>query len=150
MNSNIPEFGKIEPDVQYIHRPGSYGLVFDDSNRLLVVVTPNGMIHLPGCGRNGIETPEENLRRELKEECGIDADNTTFVATAIQYLHALGEGYFKKVCDYYLVETSLCSFQTKENHVIQWMAVDDALRQLSHESHRYGLRTARDQSSKCL
>lgn len=144
MNSTIPEFGSVATDVDYIVRPGAYGLLFDDDNRLLVVVTATGT-HLPCGGREGVESAEENLRRELQEECGVHADTVTFVSTAVQYLQSPGEGYFKKICEYYLVETFSREFRTGENHLIQWLHVDDAVKQLSHESHIYGVLSVLDQ-----
>ena len=143
MNDSLPEFGNKVVGAEYKTRPGSYGLIFDEENRLLTLVTSSGL-HLPGGGRDGSETAEENLVRELDEECQVAVKSVTPVTSAVQYVYARGEGYFKKVCDYFWVEISSQPQESEDDHKIVWATVKQALTELSHESHRYGLQKTID------
>lgn len=57
------------PDAFY--RVSVKALIFDDQRRLLVFQDSNGLYEIPGGGWEHGETLEECLRRELKEEAGL-------------------------------------------------------------------------------
>ncbi len=135
------EFGLKIPDVEYIERPSAYGVIFDEQGHVLVVNTPGGM-HLPGGGAEEGESPEQNLLRELMEECGLRTNSYNFVTSATQYLHAVGEGYFAKRCDYFLVEVMGLGESSEDDHEVCWIDPGEALSRLHHESHQHGLRVA--------
>ena len=52
---------------------GAYAVVTDADDRVLLVRADNGRFYLPGGRVEPFETPEEALRRELREECGWSA-----------------------------------------------------------------------------
>ena len=136
-----PQFGLREPDVEYVEKPCAYALAFDAQGRVLVVITPTGM-HLPGGGAEDGETPQQNLHRELLEECGMEVGACAFITSATQFVHAVGEGYFAKRCDYFLVELAAVSVPLEDDHHVQWVQPSEALARLGHGSHRFGLETA--------
>jgi 8-oxo-dGTP pyrophosphatase MutT (NUDIX family) len=59
------------PDCFY--RVSIKALVVDSSNKFLLVKEENGLWELPGGGLDFGENPHEGLRRELKEEMGLEA-----------------------------------------------------------------------------
>ena len=68
--TSIPEFGLAPPGYPCELRPGAYGVLRDGSGRIAVVLTPAG-VFLPGGGQEPGEPPEQALRREFAEECGL-------------------------------------------------------------------------------
>lgn len=62
--SNIPEC---------FYRIGVKALICDENGRFLLWREDNGKWELPGGGLELDESPQEGLRRELKEEAGLEA-----------------------------------------------------------------------------
>ena len=52
---------------------GAYAVLSDADDRVLLVRADNGRFYLPGGRIEPFETPEEALRREIREECGWSA-----------------------------------------------------------------------------
>jgi 8-oxo-dGTP pyrophosphatase MutT (NUDIX family) len=57
-----------------ILRPAAYALIMQDSKLLLLKMRHTGKYHLPGGGINVGERMEETLKREAREETGIEID----------------------------------------------------------------------------
>ncbi len=94
----VPEFGERVFGVHYVRRPGSYGLAFDDTNKVCLMRIQVGYFILGGGADSG-ETEEETLTREVREECGHAVEIVRRIGVAIQNVLAEGEGYFaKRVC----------------------------------------------------
>ena len=56
-----------------VRQAGAYAVVSDAEDRVLLVRADNGRFYLPGGRMMPFETPEEALRREIREECGWSA-----------------------------------------------------------------------------
>lgn len=54
------------------YRAAVKALIFDDQQRLLVIINADGMAELPGGGWEHNETLEECVRREMLEEIGVE------------------------------------------------------------------------------
>lgn len=54
------------------HRVSIKGLICDEQNRFLLMQEANGFWDLPGGGMDHGETPAACLRREIKEEMGLE------------------------------------------------------------------------------
>lgn len=69
------------PDPSDDHRNGAFVIVIGPSGKVLVADAKYGnrLGMLPGGGMYGGETPRAAARRELKEECGIDLPESSFL-----------------------------------------------------------------------
>src|SRR5438093_1030742 len=83
--SEIPTFGKADPGVQYIDRPGAYAYMTNKHNELALLQTSWGTF-LPGGGMDPGETEIAALTRELFEEMGVKVVKADLVCRANQYL----------------------------------------------------------------
>lgn len=94
-------FGGRDRDLDYIDRPGSYGLAVRDG-QVLCVEEGTGLF-LPGGGHEGDETPVEALHREMLEETGwtVAVDEKLIVAEECFPLRD-GRG-LRKICHLYRV-----------------------------------------------
>ena len=54
------------------YRISAKALILDDQKRFLLVKEDNGLWELPGGGIDHGDTPLETIKREIKEEMGID------------------------------------------------------------------------------
>jgi nucleoside triphosphatase len=59
---------------QLILRPAVYGVIVQDSKLLVLRMRETGKYHLPGGGIHGGERLEAALKREIREETGIEVD----------------------------------------------------------------------------
>ena len=97
--------------------------------------TPRGG-YLPGGGIEAGETPEEALRREVQEECGLEIRDISRLGEAVQYLftpgHAAG---IRKECVFFGVSvTGAAVAATEPNHILRWLTPAEAEASLAHES----------------
>lgn len=95
-------FGFKEDDVDYIFRPGAYGLIFHEhKDKNAVIQTDDGNYFLPGGGLENEESHEQCLLREGIEEMGMTLEIGSFIGGALRYFYSandrsyyLSEGYF--------------------------------------------------------
>lgn len=126
----------------YRRRPSAYALVRNELGLFAVVRTPVAC-YLPGGGMERGETPEETVVREAREECGFVVKPLAQIGRAMEICYSCEEGeYFEK--DSFFVEAVITgrAFQTDLDHVLIWMAADDAVQVLTHGSHRWAIRRA--------
>jgi 8-oxo-dGTP pyrophosphatase MutT (NUDIX family) len=65
---------KLVDEDRLIVRPAAYAIIVSDRQLLLVRLRPTMKYHLPGGDIEPGETPEEDLRREVREETGIEIE----------------------------------------------------------------------------
>ncbi|WP_079508519.1 NUDIX domain-containing protein [Mesobacillus jeotgali] len=138
-------FGKKDAGVQYIWRPGVYGIIFNDNkDQIALVSTDDGKYFLPGGGLENGESHEECLVREGREEIGKILSIGEWVGKAQRYFystkdeqHYLGEGNF-----YFTHISGEVDGPTEIDHHLEWKEFDTAVVNLFHEHQRWAVRKA--------
>ena len=143
MTVELPiEFGDIVEGEHYQPRPGSYGVIFRAENEI-AVVKYRERFRLPGGGADPGESPEETLQREVMEEIGYGIAQIKRVGFAIQYAYSEGEGYFAKQCSFYRACVGTGDSRASEDdHELNWLPTEDAVRMLEHESQSWAVSRA--------
>lgn len=78
-----------------IYRPAAYGIIVHDGKLLVSTMKCTGRLVLPGGKIEAGESAEDTLKREIHEECGIDAriGNVSFFKDSLFYYPSLDEAY---------------------------------------------------------
>jgi len=142
-HESIPAFGNRSPATTYELRRGGYGLIWNEAGELAVVVTTAGAF-LPGGGQEAGESPQQALRREAREECGLVIEVGEFIAIADEFVISLREGKtFQKRCTFFNATVAGPPVAAVEcDHELRWWPAAKALRELCHESQRWALQQA--------
>lgn len=121
-------FGRPEPHVRYIYRPGAYGLLKKDG-KVGVVRSPLGFF-LIGGGIEAEETHEACLIREGFEEAGCRLKVGAFLETVEEYVivQSTGEAYHKRISVYQVDIVSCGHPQLETDHQLIWMDKEAALK----------------------
>jgi len=140
MNPLLPEFGRCEPEAEYVLRPGGYAVIFDVEGKVAVVSGAKGLF-LPGGGQDSRESPEEAAVREALEECGLRILVKDPIGAADELVFAAEEdAHYRKRCYFFLAEILERVGGGESDHELIWLAPEDAANTLRHESQRWALR----------
>lgn len=139
--TSIREFGTPKQGVNYVLRPGAYGVIRNGAGLIAVVVTPSGA-YLPGGGQKSGELLEATLIREVAEECGfrIRALNFVGVADELVFSEAEQEHYRKRCVFFTSVVVNGAGAQGREpDHRLIWLTPSEAVLQLAHDSQKWAV-----------
>ncbi len=78
---------KLIPREKLAFRPSAYAIIVNDGNVLLLNTTHTGTYSLPGGGIELGETVEDALKREVREETGIDIKIVNFFRFEEQFFY---------------------------------------------------------------
>lgn len=136
-----PSFGRPEPGVTYVDRPGAYGLLWDAAHTHLAMIRLNFGLFLPGGGLDPGEDPVDGLRRELREEIGYELTSALAVGEAEQYHRSEFYGaHFRKIGHFFRIEATPPPRPTfQAEHALEWMRPDRAARELTQEFQRWAI-----------
>jgi len=139
---DAPSFGRRDASAVYVVRPSAYALIHDDAGRVAVVRTPQGLF-LPGGGIDPGETPRVAIQRETVEECGLPVRLGQSTARAIELVYSPGERtHYEKRSTFIDASVDGAIVPGSEaDHELVWMTRATAIESLSHESHRWAVRT---------
>lgn len=145
----FPEFGR-QDGITYTLRPGGYGVIADNSQRIAIVRTPTGSF-LPGGGQEDGESAIDALHREAMEECGLIIRVHSPIGTADEFVFLQKEHqHFCKRCTFYSAEVTGNGAPCETDHELVWLAPDEAAKHLTDGSQRWAvLEWQMRNSAKC-
>ena len=134
------EFGELLCGADYLLRPGGYAVIRRATGEIAVVTTPQGCF-LPGGGQNPGESPAQAAIREVHEECALRIQIGSLIGVADQLVYSADEAtHFRKRCSFYQAEVIASDSNGGEvDHALSWLAPDDALQRLTHESQQWAV-----------
>ena len=136
------EFGESVAGATYVLRPGGYAVIFNAVSEVAVISTPQGHF-LPGGGQEGAETPGQAAVREAYEECGLSIRLGPRLGAADELVFAADESvYYRKRCAFFLGEVVRREERSEPDHDLIWMAPENAVANLRHESRRWAVSRA--------
>jgi len=109
--------GRWLPPQSLRFRPSAYALIFDEQNRLLVVRAQafDTLWNLPGGGANRGETLVEALRREVREETGLEIEVGPLIAAHDLFRIMPTGGAVQSQPHYYLARANGGEFHSQGN-----------------------------------
>ena len=133
--------GTVElPEEKFVFRPTVYGVI-KNGDDILVVKTKKGQIILPGGAVEIGETIEEALKRETREETGIEIKVGDLFCTKECYLYNdLKDEAYQKICFYYHCKPESIELTDDEDEIVspEWV---DLAKQKQDTSQMGGITT---------
>ena len=139
----ILQFGSPGPGLGYRARPTAFGLVFCDS-RLACVRVDRGegsYFDLPGGAVDGIETEEQAVVREFREETGMRVRPLTRIAEASQYFRKSDGEPINNIGGFWMAEQLALdpAAKVEADHELVWLDPHEALANLRHDAHAWAV-----------
>jgi 8-oxo-dGTP diphosphatase len=147
----VPVFGARSANRKWLIRPSAYGLLEDRDGRVAVVRSRDG-VFLPGGGMEAGETPQDAIRREALEECGLILRPGPWAMRAVQFAYSTSErAHFEKRSTFMecAIEGSDRT-RLEAGHELLWVDVETAARILTHPSHAWAVEQWRKHSAGSL
>lgn len=140
--SKVHVFGAAPAGVRVHLRPSAYALIEDHEGRVALVRAPDG-VYLPGGGLEPGETPEQAVRREGLEECGLALRPVALLCRAIQFAPREAEpGWNEKRCHFFAAEVEAAHPERLlPGHETLWVPPAQASGHLEHPSHAWAIET---------
>ena len=132
----MKEFGEIIKGIEYLKRPGSYGVIIKDGRIAVIKPSLYKKYFLIGGGIENGEDEIEALRREAVEEIGFEIEIKEKIGKATEYFHAeKDKQYIAKECNFYRV-LILNKLTGKAKNKLLWIDKSE-LGEIHHKSHRW-------------
>jgi len=133
--------GPARPGVPYEDRPGAYGILLNDWDRLAVIEI-GGRFFLPGGGLRADETPEEGLAREILEELGYEVLRRRPLGQAVDHTCGASDGRHYRIHGYYFLveEYAPRAAPLDRDHVLRWLDPADALANMPRQAQAWMVR----------
>jgi 8-oxo-dGTP pyrophosphatase MutT (NUDIX family) len=139
--ASLPEFGRREPGIDYLLRPGGYAVIVR-GGELAVVETPSGLF-LPGGGCEAGEDAAAAAVREAFEECGLRIELGLPLGVADELVHSRSEArHWRKRCSFFLARATAQEGACEVDHELRWLPRADALERLRDASQRWAVARA--------
>jgi 8-oxo-dGTP diphosphatase len=133
-------FGDREPGRLYVDRTAAYVVVRKDNG--IAAVCHKGKCFLPGGECEEGETPELTLKREAREELGVQLRIIESLGEAVQYFYSSDAGrHFKTHASFFRGEFGGPSGE-KGKYEVSWIPLDEIEKKFFHEFQIWAVRKA--------
>ena len=146
-------FGLKEKEVDYIFRPGAYGLIFNElKDKIAIIQTSDGKYFLPGGGMENEESHEECLLREGIEEMGMKLEIGLYIGSAQRYFYSANDMKYYLSEAYFYICNSLdkAGEPAEAGHFLRWMEPAKAMECLFHDHQSWAVGKVLKKISNCL
>lgn len=138
------QFGTADPGVDYRDRPAAFGVAVRDGRIAVVQVSKPGMApwtDLPGGALDPGEDDAQAMVREFGEETGLKVRCGPLLMRAGQYFRQTDGNPVNNRSGHYLAEITGedASLKIEEDHELQWLEPQEALKRLRHGSHAWAV-----------
>jgi 8-oxo-dGTP pyrophosphatase MutT (NUDIX family) len=124
-------------DVDYRPRRAAYAVIRDSQNRVAAVRGRSGYF-LPGGGSRPDETPEQTLRREVREELASEIEILQPIGRAVQYFFA-DDCHYRMEADFFAAQFIGEPIGTGE-HELCWVTETELNGRFYHKCHIWAIR----------
>lgn len=133
-------FGEKDEAANYQDRYAAY-IIVETHGKIAMIEAPNGAFFLPGGEKEGQETNEEAISRELLEEMGISAEIACYLGEAAEYFYSNHrKTYFHNPGYFYVAKSwQKVGEPTEKDQSIWWVTPETALEKLKRGSHRWAV-----------
>jgi 8-oxo-dGTP pyrophosphatase MutT (NUDIX family)/GNAT superfamily N-acetyltransferase len=137
------QFGIYETGKTYTDRPGSYGVILNNQNKIGVVKS-SGFYFLPGGGVDVGETETDALIREFREETGLEIIVERHLCDANEFQIARDRTlYFNQIGKFFkCVVVKNHHDQSDLSHEFLWVDLDDVSKLFKRKSHQWAASVA--------
>lgn len=127
-------YGEKEENINYIPRPGAYGIALNADGDVMIIEIPNGY-HLPGGGIEADESEIECLKREFIEETGYEITVIKKIGEAKQLSKSMKSlNYYELQGNFYRVDLGeKVADPIEDDHTVVFMSPQNAIEHLSLE-----------------
>ena len=135
-----PMFGEKDESANYQDRYAAY-IIVELHGKIAMIEAPNGAFFLPGGEKEGEETNEEAIARELLEEMGIRAEIACYLGEAAEYFYSKHRKTYYHNPGYFYAAKSWQSVgePIETDQSIWWVTPETALEKLKRGSHRWAV-----------
>lgn len=136
----VPVFGVPDTHLPSIVRPSACAHIRDSLDRLAIIRTGTGS-YLPGGGILDTESAEDAVRREAREECGLEVLPGSWRRAAIDHVTVPREEvHFEKRSVFYdAAVVAQVSEPAESGHLRVWLPPREAFAALTPPSHRWAV-----------
>jgi 8-oxo-dGTP pyrophosphatase MutT (NUDIX family) len=129
-------FGKPLAGVAYTERPAAYAVIAG-VNGTVAAVRGRRMFGLPGGGSLPGETPEETVRREVREELSRSVRLVRRIGEATQFFYAADEDCHYKMLGVFFLAEFPDEPTGEGEHELFWLPLAEAAGAFFHECHAW-------------
>lgn len=144
-SSTPPVFGSLPAGAAARERRAAYAMVARGDGRVAAVVARAGgreALWLPGGESLPGKTPEETVRREVREELGRDVRVTGGIGRAVQHFHSAADGCWYTMAAVFLRAELAAGPPGSGEHELRWVDAGREGGLFFHASHAWAARRA--------